>query len=336
MSKHLILVLLIGFGLATTLSAQQEYLQTDAQYFVDKTQHLARWLQAKGLAPHLRIDSVRLAKGGYELELWLSLRTTDLDRAASLWSSLETMYRDEDPGRDFNELLFDTFVRFMEVLPAQANVQVYVPKSLERNAGYSTCFKVWIWKENGELKLDRELNGCKAQNITVPIDLRDVDTQTGSARAVVYRRAEARDIFDQVLAFTRRKYAPERRPIDCNERDPRVEEIEISEYDLKFVVSDLCREVLRQERRSAWCQLVERWWGPCNDMRRERLEFVVDYLPTATGYLLKIEITGKFGSGVYVTRRGGYMDMEPDYEADFLVPYVKEFKNELNAYLSDQ
>jgi hypothetical protein len=332
-AKHLLV--LLPFLWCTSLFAQ-EYLGDDRAYFQSKTEHLQRWLVAKGLANYLTVDTVRLAKQGYELELWLSLRTTDEDLAAALWPALEAKYRAEAPSRDFNALLFDTFVRFMEVPPAQANVQVYLPKSLERDVGYSPCFKVWIWRKDGALQLDRELNGCKAQNITIPINLRGVDTQTGAARAVVYQPAEARDIFQRVLAFAERKYAPENRPAACNERDPRVEEIELSDYELKFVVSDLCREVLTQEDRSLWCELVERWWGPCNDMRRERLEFVVDYLPTTTGYLLKIEVTGKYGSGVYVPRRSGYMDMDPDFEEDFLVPYVKQFKNELTAYLSDQ
>ena len=49
--------------------------------------------------------------------------------------------------------------------------------------------------------------------------------------------------------------------------------------------------------------------------------------------MLTGSLTGKFGSGVYKPRTSGYMDMEPDFEEDFLKPYVQRFNNDLKKYL---
>ena len=68
-------------------------------------------------------------------------------------------------------------------------------------------------------------------------------------------------------------------------------------------------------------------------LRRERLEFSIYYIPQNNGYRLDGELTGKFGSGVYMPRKSGYMDMDPDFENEFLLPYLRLFQEELREYL---
>lgn len=306
----------------------QEDLSQDLPFFRKKAERYQHWLEAKGLGGVLAVDKVRLQEEGRELELFLRVGTADPDIAAALWEELESGFVEENPGQTLYDGLFRTFARMMEIPPGQGNVQVYIPN--EEGPGYSPCFLVWIWEEEGVIKNERQIRNCKAQPLEIPVQLpRPVRAVRNDASVNVAGSGDSRDVFARVLAYARNRYE---RPV-CEGRDPRVEVEKQTEHTLVFTVNDLCREVLTEERRSLWCRMVERWWGPCNDMRRERLEFTMHYIPTAKGYLLSGSLTGKFGSGVYRPRKSGWMDMEPDFEVDFLQPYVRRFQLDLKGYL---
>ncbi len=317
------------FLLGWTALFAQDYFGDDLAFFQKKTLLYQHWLDDKGLGAVLKVDEVKLQKNDQELELWLTVRNSDPDSAAAIWQGLETNFAKANADRTIGHALYYTFIRFMEIPPRQGNVQIYIPK--RDGYGYDPCFYIWLWEENGQLAEEKRTNNCKAQAFEVVVRspvVRKVNLETD---ANIRSEGDAREIFEKVISYARKRY--ERTRENCEGRNPRVEEVEMSDYSLSFSVSDLCQEVLRDEKRSAWCRLVERWWGPCNDMRRERLEFELDFIPTNGGFVLKARLTGKFGSGVYRPRKSGYMDMEPDFEEDFLHPYVIEFRNALKMEL---
>lgn len=310
------------------LVSAQEYLGDDFPFFQKKAKLYQRWLEAKNIDNILEVNFVRLEKEGTELELFLNTRTTNPDVAASLWEALEKSFTLENKNESLYEALFNTFTRMMEIPPAQGNVQIYVPK--EEGYDYSPCFQIWIWEENGQIDIDRKLRSCKDQPLKMEIKLpKPVQKVNNEATVHVAGPKKGAEIFSQVLAYAKDRYEQ----TICENRDPKVQLIEQDDYMLTFVVTDLCRVVLTDEKESIWCQVVSKWWGPCNDMRRERLEFTIHYHPTENGYRLLGSLTGKFGSGVYRPRESGWMDMEPDFEEDFLVPYVRAFQWELKVYL---
>lgn len=308
----------------------QVYLGDDADFFEKKARLYQRWLDVKGLGAMIEVEKVELAKNDMELELFLLLRTSDPDMAASLWRALQKEM-EEDGGLEEN--LYNTFSRFMEIPPAQGNVQVYIQN--EGKTDYNPCFYIWIWQEENEIQIKDRIDNCKAQVLEIPVKLPAITSPTQEAEIPIGAKGNRADVFDRILQYARQRYEQEKE--GCEERSPEVEETDINnEYVLTFVVSDLCREVLTDEQQSLWCDFVELWWGDCNDMRRERLEFTFYYTPTEDGYLLTGSLTGKFGSGVYKPRISGYMDMEPDFEDDFLVPYVRRFQQSLKQYLENQ
>lgn len=324
--RLLILIGLLAF-LGTLPLHAQDYFGDDYAFFLKKSELYQRWLDAQGLGAALRVDTIALKKNGMELELFLCLRTSDPDTAAALWTALESTYGSRE--HSLGALLFNTFVRMMEIPPAQGNVQVYFPLPRRAGPGYDPCFYVWVWEQDGKVQQESRINNCKAQPLAVEVRAPKVKKPAAAARAAVGKREQAQEVFGKILQYARARY--ER--VVCEDRYPRVEEEERGDYVLKFSVGDLCREVLTEERKSAWCTFVQTWWGPCNDMRRERLEFTFVYSATDEGYLLTGTLTGKFGSGVYRPRKSGYMDMEPDFEEDFLKPYVQRFQQDLKAYL---
>ena len=309
------------------LTHAQDYLGDDVAFFNQKTARYQAWLDANGLGAHLQADTIKLKKNGYELELFLSLRTYDPDTAAALWPALVAGYAAQNPGETLAEALCHTFYRFMEIPPAQGNIQIYLP--LPDGRGYNPCLYIWLWQQDGRVQEDSRLNNCKAQPFEISIRPPAIARGAAHAEASVSSREQARAVFDKILRYARARYERQ----TCEGRNPRVGEEEMSDYRISFAVTDLCREVLTDERKSLWCRFVQQVWGECNDMRRERLEFTFFYNATPEGYTLTAALTGKFGSGVYVPRRSGYMDMEPDFEEDFLKPYVRQFQRDLKRQL---
>lgn len=310
----------------------QEYLATDYEFFQKKAKLYQRWLDAKGMGKVLQVDKVEMKKNGMELEMFLSLKTTDPDSAAALWRGLEQKIERTDRDKKLGTLLYQTFTRLMEIPQTQGNVQVYFPR--KDGGGYNPCFYVWLWEENGKVLEESRINNCRAQDLEIPITLPALKKLAVNEKSRIYKKEEAHAVFDHIIAYARQRYESEK--INCEERNPRVEEEDRTNYALKFTVTDLCREILTDEKQSIWCNFVELWWGECNDMRRERLEFSFKYVLTESGYVLIGELTGKFGSGVYRPRISGYMDMEPDFEVDFLKPYVRRFQKDLKNYLENQ
>lgn len=325
------LLLLLCLFLSESVLTAQDNLTEDLPFLQKKARLYQRWLDSKKLGPLLQVDSIRLVKNGLELELFLKLNIPDPDQAAGTWRSLRQSFQPSPAGDKLETSLFNTFIRFMEVDPRYANLQIYIPKNDTPNSPYSPCFYVWAYTDDGRSVIEDRIENCKSQTINVEVPLPKYSTASAQTNTSVNHKAAATDIFGAIQAFARKKFEVEKE--NCDGRQPTVLAPEKqTDYYLEFYVEDLCREVLIDEKQSLWCDFVELWWGPCNDMRRERLEFQINLNRGENSFNLNIEITGKFGSGTYRPRTG-WMDMEPDFEEAFLKPYAKDFQRELKAYL---
>lgn len=328
--QRYILLSIVLFLIGSTITAQDNLTQ-DIPFLQKKARLYQRWLNSKKLSPLLQVDSIHLAKNGNELELFLKLNEPDPDRAAGTWRSLQRSFQPSPAAKTLEASLFNTFVRFTEVDPLYVNVQVYIPKDNTPNAPYLGCFYVWAWEENSQPMVKERIDNCMSQKISIEVPTSKFSTAAPQANTQVYHKAAAADIFEAVQHFAKQKYEVKKK--DCDDRTPKVlPPDKQNDYELEFNVEDLCREVLIDEKQSLWCDFVELWWGPCNDMRRERLDFNINLHRGNESYILNIEITGKFGSGTYRPRTG-WMDMDPDFEEAFLKPYAKNFQRELKAYL---
>ena len=321
----LIIFLFLLFHLLAT-GQPRIFLGEDQAFFQLKAKSYQRWLEKKGMGKVIKVDKVQLKPDQEELELFLSLKTTDPDTAIMIWRGLKEAYREGNRGEEIGHGLFATFVRFMEIPARQGNVQIYFPR--DDGFGYNQCFYVWYWEENGEIKEEEKENICKGP-VPVSITVLDVNSTRTEAQFVGQRSASSSLIFGKILEYARNRYEVRR----CENRFPKVEVLEQTPFLLRFAVSDLCREVLTQERRGVWCSVLQQIGIPCNSARRERLEFSFTFSAADRGYVLNGSITGKYGSGIYQPRKSGYIDMEPDFEDDFLIPYVRGFQADLQNVL---
>ena len=310
--------------LPALLAAQTEDLSTNLPFFRQTLPQYQRWLDATGLGRVLRVDSFQLKKNNGELELLLLLRTNDPDTAVAMWKSINLSFPER--GGDTLALeaeLFHTFARQMQIPPDRGNVQIYIR---DRRGMYIPCFYVWIWSEDGVLKTEVRYNECRYKTFDVTVKPVTVRQTAKGKKTEIPRKVQPNEVFDEILRFAREQYEV----TQCYDRFPRVEVDyqKTKNSTLEFTVTDLCRVVLSDEKKSSWCEILDTLGFPCNDARRERLVFSFTYIPNDTGYQLQCRLQGLFGSGVYKPRISGYMDMEPDFD-DYLSTYVNGFQNRL-------
>jgi hypothetical protein len=208
----------------------------------------------------------------------------------------------------------------MEIKPQQGNIQLYIN---DKFGNHIPCFYVGIWE--GQNRIMTRLDTCKAEPVFIaipPVYLKQI--QKGKV-VTTQKKLSSTEVFDKVLAYAYRWEQP-----TCTDRYPKITDIERSANRLKFTVSDLCRVVLVSEKPSLLCDLITACGGTCNDTRRERLEFDIEY--QADNNKLYCQVMGKFGSGVYKPRKGGWLNMEPDF-ADYLEEFIKKFKSDLETQL---
>ena len=305
-------------------------LASDFNFFEKKAKLYQRWLNSKGMGEILKVDKVEMKKNGMELELFLSLKTTDPDSAAALWIGLEQRVDSINGNKSLDEILYSTFTRMMEIPSAQGNIQVYFPR--KEGMGYNPCFYVWLWEENEKIVSETRTNNCRSQALDLVLNIPKLNNISTSGEIIIYRKTNTQDIFNRINTYISNKL--EIRKPECENRVPRVDILNFSQSSLKLSVNDLCNEILTNESKSMWCNLVEQLWGPCNDKRRERLEFSFEVQPINddNGYILKYELSGKYGSGVYRPRVSGYMDMEPDF-VEYISLYLEKFIKDLRPEL---
>ena len=155
--KHFRLLLLFWSALfSTELSSQIAFTAEDMAFFNPKADSYQQWLNKTGLGKAIQVTKVRLKKDSTELELLLRVNSTDLDTAIALWNRAKDDYS-VSTGQRLEEKLFQNFASFMEIPPAQGNVQVYI---LDEDSAYIPCFYVAISEENGHLRSQSRMREC--------------------------------------------------------------------------------------------------------------------------------------------------------------------------------
>lgn len=318
---------------ATFLSAQ-DYLGNDTAFFKKKADLYQYWLENKGLGEALKVEWVQLSHNDLNLEMLLSIREADLDKAINIWQSLVQKFNEENANTDLKTYLYGTFIRMMEIGEDQGNIQIYVPLPNQPPNGktqFNRCFYVWYWAENGQILEEARINICKGpQPVVVKVEFPKLQQVSNTDQVKISKEVDAATVFRLIEQYAHRRYDTRGYSADTPSH---IDVIRKDDYRFEFTVTDIRREVLSDEKRSLPCRFIERWWGNCDDVRRERLEFSFRYIPTNNGYILDGTLTGKFGSGVFKPRVSGYMDMEPDFLEDYLQPYIRRFEQDLKRYL---
>lgn len=312
-------------------------LDEDLPFFQKKAELFQRWLDNNGLGQALKVDHVRIKPtDNTELELIMTMNTTGLDTAVSMWAQLKKSF--DSPADSLEAYLYRMFEHTMEIPAERGNIQIYVK---DFRGEYTPCFYVWIWKDKGKLITQLNLDSCKSQFISVPLKPIPIKNTNKSKNAKI-PKAKVRTVdetFDIIIQYFNQQvigHAKYKAGSACAGRTPFIERgMTRNETTLSFSIQDLCREILNDEDNSLGCRLLKRFFDvKCNDKARERITYTFEYVVAPNGdVILKADIVGKFGNGVFKPRTEGYMDMETDFPKK-LESYANELYNTLNKLLN--
>lgn len=313
--KKLLLSLLLLSLLHHSASAQIEDLTKDSEFFQKQAQLYQRWLDHSGLGRLLKVHTIEVKP--QELSLYLAFPFENIDSVATAWKLLKTSYDRSHPVT-LEQELFYKLVNLMEVRQSLANVQLYDTYDLRKEP----LFFRGIRFVDGRVEVEESNPKSKIEDIFLkPADFKNMKTWSVQDFQQKYDR---QTVYNKIYECARLRF--ERKV--CDQRNPKVRLLENQEV-LRFEVVDLCREVLIDEANPTLCRILGVLGYNCNWVRREMLIFEITYRETQTGFQIKIELDGKYGSGLYETvRRGGYLSMEIDFD-DYLERYSDGFREYL-------
>ena len=98
-------------------------LETDKNFFVEKSTEYDKWLKSTGLGNVLRVETVRVVPEAISLDL--GFYTSNGDSVTVLWNALKRDFEKQDRGLTLEEELFNKMLYFMEIKPTQGYVQLF-------------------------------------------------------------------------------------------------------------------------------------------------------------------------------------------------------------------
>ncbi|MFN4081872.1 MAG: hypothetical protein ACK4NS_13320 [Saprospiraceae bacterium] len=316
--KALLLSLIVCFGFAP-LMAQVENLQDDEVFFLQKKDDYQRWMDETGLGRYLRVEDLRVEPE--RVRLYLGFYASSADTILSIWSGLKAAH-DVAGGLKLEESLLFRMCHLMGLRQQAAVIEVYDTYDLS----LEPLFFRGIYFDEGRVQV-KENNPRGAQVRLFEIKASDIKVRRDAKTD--FSKQYTRDyVYDKILKFAREKYA--RSP--CELRYPAVRHIPHDEY-LRFEVTDLCREVIKEAENPTVCRWLRAIGYSCNWTTREKLVFTFVYSETTGGFTLHLTLEGSVGSGFYSeVKRNGYMDMEFDFKRE-LEEYADAIVQEIKQYL---
>lgn len=301
--RHLPLFLL-ALLLAGPLWSQIEDLTEDEAYFLQQKAEYERWLVQTGLAQYLHVQDLSVSRD--RVHLYLGVNAPDAAGAADIWAQLKE-HHEATPGPTFEEALHFRLCNLMSLRQQATVIEVYDTYDLSREP----LFFRGIYFSEGRVQV-KENNPKGDKNRYIHIRSTEVKTGSQAGTASVGKAYTKAEVFDTILAFARQRYTES----PCRHRKPAVHPKPYEDY-LRFDVSDLCREVIKEAENPTICAWLRRLRYDCDWTARELLTFTFVYLPTSDGFTIHLTLEGRVGSGYYDTvKRSGYMDMENDFKQE--------------------
>ena len=320
--KSLIYTLFTFFITLPSLLAQTqtEDLSVDTPFFQEQAKRYQEWLDRSGLGAVLKVQEVAVDTS---LSLYLAFPQEEPDSCRAQWQRIKTDF-EKKQSISLEQHLFYQLLHTMEVPQNVANIQMYNTYDLSK----SYCYFNAIYFENGAVQTHTET--CRAKQLEINISPYDLDGVRELSTLEFSQTYKKSSIYEAIMDYAQIRYAKKK----CDLRNPEVRELERGDL-LRFEVVDLCKEVLEDEEDSRICEVLRYFGRPCNWIKREKLEYTISLEPQEEGFLLKVGLTGKYGSGYYKkVRRGAYQDMEPDFEA-YLDAYTDRMKLEFQKVISN-
>lgn len=301
--------------------AQLEDLTLDEPFFQQQKNLYQRWLDQTGAGRYLRVQDLRVEP--QRVRLYLGFHSANTDTIADTWRALKAAH-EALPGLTFEEALFFRMTTLMGLRQQAAVIEVYDTYDLSRE---SLFFRGIHFRE-GRVTVEENNPKSPAPRL-INIPAASVKSSSKTGKAQVPKAYTKEYVFDQIMQFARQKYAKS----PCELRYPAVHPKPHEDY-LRFDVSDLCREVIKEAENPTVCQWLRGIGYNCNWTTRELLSFTFVFVPAAEGFSLHLSLEGRVGSGYYDSvKRSGYMDMELDFK-DELEAYADAIVLEIKKHLT--
>ena len=309
---------------STLLHAQKEDLTKDKVFFGQQAKLYQRWLEHNGMGKTLRVKTVEVEP--QQVALYLAFPTENADSVAAAWDQLKKDYAALNTGLSLEQELFYKMLHLMELRQSVANVQLYDTYDTRREP----CFYRGIYVKDGMFRVDS--SGCRSQRRDIYVSPGDLSGAKKHAVETFQKQFTQQYVFDKIHEYAKQRY--ERKA--CENRNPTVSPPQIDGNFMRFEVTDLCKEVLKDEQNNAVCSFLNKYFKPCNWIKREKLTLSFVYQTRDNGFWLKCEVEGKVGSGFYDSvGRGGYLDMEIDFDG-YLKDYADKLQYELKKAITGQ
>ncbi|MEM1325896.1 MAG: hypothetical protein AAGI23_08080 [Bacteroidota bacterium] len=283
--------------------SQIEDLTQDLDFFQDRQALYQKWLDHSGLGQVLKVEDIKVKPE--ELSLYLAFQTEDVDSSMIAWKALKQTYEADFPIT-LEQQLFYKMVSLMEVRQSIANIQIYDTYDLK----VEPLFFVGIYFNEGKVQVESSGHKSIPRNIDIRVD--NLSKKLQLSEGEVRERFTKEYVFNTIYDYAVKRFEGEQ----CGNRQPRVQKLEEQEQ-LRFEVSNLCREVLENAPQPKLCRVLNRFNYGCNWIKKEKLEFTISFIETRNGFNISVLLDGKYGSGYYdQVQRGGYQSMEIDFDEE--------------------
>lgn len=309
-----LLVFLCFFGMGVVKA--QYNLQSDSLFFKGQSGLYQKWLEKSGLGQVMEVNALEILPS----RLLLTLSMTCLPEVAwAEWEQLKIDYSHNN-AISLEQELFYKLIHFMEVDQYQGIIRVLNVVNGVRN----NCFFIEIKFDPNEKRVKFNTRYCKSKERRIEVEPHRLEGLNNMSFEEINKIYNRNSVFEAIFKYAQSRYGRSK----CEDRFPEVRELERGQL-LRFVVVDLCKEVLKDESNPWICKVLQRFRYQCNWIKRERLEFTITFEQTAEEIIrIGVKVDGKYGSGYYdQVKRGGYHDMDLDFD-EYLVDYADEIANE--------
>ena len=318
MKTHTLLPYLFLF-LSLSLQAQREDLTKDRAFFLKQDTVYQQWLDYSGLGKTLRVKDVEVKSE--QVSLYLAFPNENADSVTAAWAQLKQDYARLNTGLSLEQALFYKMLHLMELRQSVANVQLYDTYDTRKEP----CFYRGIYVKDGALRVDS--SGCKSKRLDIYVSPNDLRAAKKPSKAAFQKQYTQQYVFEKIHQYAKQRYEKE----TCYGRHPMVSPPQYDENRMRFEVTDLCKEVLKNASNPTLCTFLNKYVKPCNWITREKLTFTFTYQEKDGAFQLKCELEGKVGSGYYEeVGRGGYLEMEIDFDG-----YLSDYADKLQYELKD-
>lgn len=318
---RLLLTPLLLLSLCTCVRAQKgQDLRDDAAFFEKQAKIYQKWLDNAGLGQYLRYRELDVQER--KVDLFLEFKnTTDIDLVMNQWGTLKSRF-EANSALTLEQQLFYKATGLLEVRQGAVTVQLYDTYDLRQEP----LFMRAIYFDDGKVQTEESNPKSKIDKISLNPGL--VSGGKELSIAEFQEKYDRAAVYDCIVAYAKNRFEQ----TDCSERSPEVRVLE-NDVNLRFEVTDLCKEVLREES-STICGWLRNLGYDCNWAKRELLTFTIVHEETLDGIRVTVELDGKIGSGFYANvSRGGYVSMEVDRDTE-LENYADELALKIRAMLA--